>query len=60
MNKDIFSNQTLQITFLICWNMGDSAQRYKVRWYYLPKGIIKNYNAIINEKTFMTNPFILI
>ena len=28
--------------------------------YYSPKGIIKNYDVTINEKTFMTKQFILI
>ena len=28
----------------------DNAKRFKIRRYYLPKGITKNYNIIINGK----------
>ena len=29
---------------------------YKAKRYYLPKGIIKNYNVIINGETFFDQP----
>ena len=44
---------------LVYSNQDDNAKRFKLRRYYLPKGIIKNYNVII-EKTFMTKQFIQI
>ena len=54
MNLDIFSNQTLlELIDLVYLNRNDDS-RFETRKYYLPKGIIKNYNAIIGEKTFMT------
>ena len=31
-------------------------RRYKCRRYYLPKGIINNYNAIINRLNFYNQP----
>ena len=45
---------------LVYLNRGDDVKRFKTRKYYLPKGLIKNYNVIINEKTFMINQLILI
>ena len=30
----------------------DDIKRFKIQRYYLPKGIIKNYNVIINGKNF--------
>ena len=33
-------------------NQDNNAKRSKVRIYYLSKGIIKNYNVIINGKSF--------
>ena len=35
---------------LVYKDEGDNAKRFKARKYYLPKGIIKNYNVIINGK----------
>ena len=35
---------------LVYTNHGDNAKRFKSRKYYLPKGIIKSYNVIINGK----------
>ena len=37
---------------LICSNQYKDAKRYKVHRYYLPKGIIKNYNVMVNGKNF--------
>ena len=37
---------------LVFLNAGNDAKRYSALNYYLPKGIIKNYNVIINEKNF--------
>ena len=52
MNIDIFSNQILlvynRLFALVYSNQDDNSKRFKTRRYYLPKGIIKNYNVIIN------------
>ena len=45
---------------LVYTNHGDNAKEFNARKYYLPKGIIKNYNVIIKRKTYMINPLILI
>ena len=45
---------------LVYPNQSDDSKRIETRKYYLPVGIIKNYSIIINKKTFMTNPLILI
>ena len=37
---------------LVYLNAGNDAKRYSALNCYLPKGIIKNYNVIINEKNF--------
>ena len=38
-------------------NEDDNAKRFKVQIYYLTKGIIKNYNIIINgKKNFYDHP----
>ena len=37
---------------LVYTNEGNSAKRYNTQKYSLPKGRIKNYNAIINGKKF--------
>ena len=37
---------------LIYPNQIDSVKRFNVKKYYLLKGIIKNYNLIINEENF--------
>ena len=37
---------------LIYSNEDDNAKRFKAQRYYLPKGVIKNYNVIINGKNF--------
>ena len=37
---------------LVYTNEDNNAKRFKIRIYYLPKGIIKNYNDIINGKNF--------
>ena len=55
MNLAIFSNQIFleskQIV-LIYSNQDDNAKRFRAERYYLPKGIIKNYNMIIHGKNF--------
>ena len=33
-----------------------NAKRYTAKRYYLPKGIIKNYNVLITEKNFYDQP----
>ena len=35
---------------LVYSNENDNAKRFKTRKYYLLKGIVKNYNVIINTK----------
>ena len=45
---------------LIYTNEDDNSNRFKAKRYYLPKGIIKNYEVIISGKNFMINPLILI
>ena len=37
---------------LVYTNHGNNAKRFNARKYYLPKGIIKNYNVVINGKNF--------
>ena len=37
---------------LVYSNQDDNAKRYKPKRCYIPKGIIKNYNVIINGKNF--------
>ena len=41
---------------LVYPNVVDNAKRYKARRYYLPKGIIKNYNIIVKGKNFYDQP----
>ena len=37
-------------------NQDCNGKRYKFRRYYLPKGVFKNYNVIINGKNFCDQP----
>ena len=37
---------------LIYPNQNDSVKRFNIKRYYLPKGIIKNYNVIISGRNF--------
>ena len=41
-----------KLLVLVGSNKGNNTKRFKTRRYYLPKGIIKNYNVIINWKNF--------
>ena len=41
---------------LVYSNAGNDAKRYNAKNYYLLKGIIKNYNIIVNEKNFNDQP----
>ena len=41
---------------LVYWNEDADSKRFKDKRYYLPKGIIKNYNVIINGKKFYDQP----
>ena len=56
MNIEIFSNQILleliECLFLFIQMKMLILKRFKARRYYLPKGIIINYNVIINGKNF--------
>ena len=45
---------------LVYTNEDDNSMRFKTRIYYLAKGLIKNYNVIINGKIFMINQSILV
>ena len=42
--------------FLTYLNQNDNGRRYKTQRYYLPKGVIKNHNVIINGKNFYVQP----
>ena len=41
---------------LVYLNRDNDVKRFKTRRYYLPKGTIKNYNVIINGKSFYDQP----
>ena len=41
---------------LVYTNHGDNAKEFNARKYYLPKGIIKNYNVIIKRKNLYDQP----
>ena len=69
INLDIFPNQILlesifagvnRLFILIYTNQDDNSKRFKGKIYYLLKGIIKNYDVIINGKTFEIKPLIQI
>ena len=59
---DILSNQALwKLTDCLFWSIQIKMTMLKdSRRNYLPKGILKNYNIIINGKKFITNPSILL
>ena len=42
---------------LVYSNQDYNTKRFKAQKYYLPKGIIRNYNIIINRKNFCDQPF---
>ena len=42
-----------RLFLLIYTNHGNNTKRFNARKYYLPKGIIKNYNVIINGKKLL-------
>ena len=60
MNIDIFANQTsvgVNLLFILVYlNQNNDVKRYKAKKYYLPKGIIKDYNVIINGKKIYDQP----
>ena len=58
MNLHILSKQNLFV--LVYINQGNNAKRFNVQKFHLPKGIIKNYNVIINRKNFITKQLIQI
>ena len=41
---------------LVHKNQDDKAKRFKAQRYYLTKGLINNFNVIINGKTFYEQP----
>ena len=58
-NLDIFTNQILFKSidyFFIYKNQDVASKRFKTKRSYLRKGIIDNYNAIINAKNFHNQP----
>ena len=38
--------------FILAYSNADDTEKYTAQRYYLPKGITKNYNIIINRKNF--------
>ena len=47
----------VNILFVVVYsNEANNPKRFKARRYYLPKGIINNYNAIINGNNFYEQP----
>ena len=38
--------------FLVYLNRNDDLKQFNAQKHYLPKGIMKNYNVIINRKSF--------
>ena len=42
---------------LVYSNQDDTLKRYKAKIHFIPKGIFKNYNVIINRKNFHDQPF---
>ena len=53
-NIGIFSYKICRCQQIVSFDLFEDgkAKRYKARRYYLPKGIIKNYNVSINGETF--------
>ena len=45
-----------RLLVLVYSNQDGNAKMYKARRYYLPKGVIKNYNVIIHEKKLFDQP----
>ena len=60
MSINIFSNQNYvevyRLFILVYSCQDDDTKKFKTQGYYLPKGVIKNYNVIINEKNFFDQP----
>ena len=59
INVDIFSNQIL-LKSIDNLNRNNDVKQFKIRKYYIPKGIIANYNVIINGKKIMSKLLIQI
>ena len=45
-----------RLFFLVYTNQINNAKRFNAQKYYLPKGITKTYNVIINGKNFYDQP----
>ena len=45
-----------RLFILVYSNQDPDSKKFKAKRYYLPKGIIKNYNVIINGKNFYDQP----
>ena len=50
------SNFVKKLFVWVYINQDNNSKRYKAKRYYLPKGIIKNYNIIVNKKNFYSQP----
>ena len=50
--RQIICVRVNRISVLVYLNRDNDLKRFKTRKQYLPKGIIKNYNVIINRKSF--------
>ena len=59
-NIDIFSYKICRCQQIVSFDLfkDGKAKRYRARRYYLPKGIIKNYNVSINGEAFYDQPII--
>ena len=50
------SNFVKKLFVWVYINQDNNSKRYKAKRYYLPKGMIKNYNIIVNKKNFYSQP----
>ena len=50
------SNFVKRLFVWVYINQDNNSKRYKAKRYYLPKGIMKNYNIIVNKKNFYSQP----
>ena len=50
------SNFVKKLFVWVYINQDNNSKRYKAKRYYLPKGIMKNYNIIVNKKNFYSQP----
>ena len=55
-NKFRYFLEVNRLFVLVYTHHANSCKTFKAPKYYLPKGMIKNYNAIINGKSFYDQP----